>query len=110
MSLPLTQDEKIDYIYKHIKSEKRNKIFKILIKVSLVFVLYFWIQYIITNIWTEQIRKTISTQIWDITAPIVKDLVKDLNTNSENWMDPDLLIEIIKNDPELLDKIKKYDY
>jgi len=110
MSLPLTQDEKIDYIYKHIKAEKRNRIFKFFIKIGVVFAIYFWSQYIITNIWTEQIRKTISNQIWNITAPIVKDLVKDLNNSTEKWIDPDLLIEIIKNDPALLNKIKNYDY
>jgi hypothetical protein len=37
----LSHEEKIDYIYSYIKAEKRNKIFKIILKVILVLVLFF---------------------------------------------------------------------
>lgn len=80
----LTQDEKIDYIYKYIKSEKRNRIFKILFKILIILAIFYWSQYLIKNIWEDNIKKTISDQIWGITAPIVKDLVKDLDANSVN--------------------------
>lgn len=95
----LTQDEKIDYIYNHIKSEKRNKILKIVFKIIFVFFIFFYIKYLITNIWQEQIKSTISTQIWEITSPIIKDLVDDL-----------YIPDSIKENVNLLDNIKKYDY
>lgn len=106
----LTQEEKIDYIFKHIKSEKRNRIFKILFKILLIIVVFYGSQYLIKKIWADQIQKTISEQIWEITAPIVKDLVKDLDISSVWWINKDKITELIKENPELLDNFKNNDY
>lgn len=103
----LTQDEKIDYIYKYIKSEKRNRIFKILFKILIILAIFYWSQYLIKNIWEDNIKKTISDQIWGITAPIVKDLVKDLDANSVNWIDKEKIQKILSDNPGLLDN---FDY
>lgn len=103
----LTQDEKIDYIYKYIKSEKRNRIFKILFKILIIVAIFYWSQYLIKNIWEDSIKKTISDQIWGITAPIVKDLVKDLDANSVNWIDKEKIQKILSDNPGLLDN---FDY
>lgn len=106
MSLPLTQDEKIDYIYKHIKSEKRNRIFKIFFKIAIVVGLFYWTQYIINNVGPDKIKETISTQIWDITAPIVRDLVSDLDKDSVEWISRDKIQKLLKENPSLLDNFK----
>jgi len=99
----LSHEEKIDYIYSYIKAEKRNKIFKIILKVILVLVLFFWAQYLINNIGQDQIRKTITDQIWDITAPIVKDLVKDLDAWSVWGINKERIQQLLKENPSLLD-------
>ena len=106
----LSQEEKIDYIFNHIKSDKRNRILKIIFKILLIIALFYWSQYLIKNIWKEQIQKTISSQIWEITAPIVKDLVKDLDTSSVWWISKDKITELLKENPWLLDNFKSNDY
>lgn len=102
----LTQEEKIDYIYNYIKSEKRNRILKVILKILIIVGLIYWSQYLIKNVWEEQIKKTISTQIWDITEPIIKDLVTDLETGNVNWIDRDKIQQILKENPALLDNFK----
>jgi len=99
----LTQEEKIDYIYNHIKTKKRNTIIKIIFKIVLIISIIFSTYYVIKNLWEEQIKKTISEQIWDITWPIIKDLVKDLDTSSINWINKETFQNILKENPELLD-------
>ena len=106
----LNQDEKIDYIYNYIKTEKRNRIFKIFFKIFLIIAIFYAAQYIINNIWTDQIKKTISSEIWDITSPIIRDLVEDLDKSSIKGIKKQLILDTIKNDPEILNKIKNYDY
>lgn len=102
----LTQDEKIDYIYKYIKSEKRNRILKLIFKILIIVAIFYGTQYLIQNVWEDQIKKTISTQIWDLTEPIIKDLVTDLENWSVNWIDRDKIQKILKDNPALLDNFK----
>jgi len=102
----ITQEEKIDYIYSHIKSEKRNKIYKIIIRISLIFIIFYWSQYIINTVGKDKIKTTISDQIWDITKPIVKDLVSDLETGNVSWIDKEKIQKIIQDNPSLLDNFK----
>ena len=102
----LTQEEKIDYIYKYIKAEKRNRIFKILFRILIIVAIFYWTQYLIENIWEDEIKKTISSQIWDITSPIVKDLVSDLETWNVNWIDREKIQQILRENPALLDNFK----
>jgi hypothetical protein len=59
----LSQEEKIDYIYSYIKTEKRNKIFKIILKIVILLVMFFGVQYLINNIGQDKIRETITEQI-----------------------------------------------
>lgn len=99
----LSQEEKIDYIYKHIKSEKRNRIFKIIFKVLIILAIFYGSQYLIKNIWEEQIKKTMSEQIWDITEPIIRNMVSDLETWSVWGIDKDKIQKILKDNPALLD-------
>jgi hypothetical protein len=66
-------------------------------------VMIFGVQYLINNIGQDQIRKTITDQIWDITAPIVKDLVKDLDTWSVWWINKEKIQQLLKENPSLLD-------
>lgn len=102
----LTQEEKIDYIYNYIKSEKRNRILKVILKILIIVGLIYWSQYLIKNVWEEQIKKTISTQIWDITEPIIQDLVTDLDQWSVNGISKDKIQKILKDNPALLDNFK----
>lgn len=99
----LSQEEKINYIYSYIKTEKRNKIFKIIFKIVILFIMFFGFQYLINNIGQDKIRETITDQIWDITAPIVKDLVKDLDTGSVWWINKERIQQLLKENPSLLD-------
>lgn len=101
-----TQEEKIEYIYKYIKSEKRNKIFKIFFKIFIIITIFYWTQYIIKNVGEDQIKSTISEQIWEITAPIIKDLVSDLETGNVSWIDKEKIQKILKENPSLLNNLK----
>lgn len=102
----LTQDEKIDYIYKYIKSEKRNRIFKLIFKILIIIAIFYGSQYLIQNVWEEQIKKTMSEQIWDITEPIIRNMVSDLESWNVNWIDREKIQKILKDNPALLDNFK----
>jgi hypothetical protein len=65
--------------------------------------MFFGVQYLINNIGQDKIRETITEQIWDITAPIVKDLVKDLDTWSVWWINKEKIQQLLKENPSLLD-------
>ncbi len=102
----LNQEEKIDYIYNYIKSEKRNKVLKVIFRILVIIIIYFWVIHLINNVGEEQIKKTVSDQIWDITEPIIRNMVWDLENWSVSWIDRDKIQKILKENPSLLDNFK----
>jgi len=92
-------EEKIDYIFKELKSQKRWRIWKITFKLLIIL---FWI-YIYMNFiqWInkDKIIKDFSNTIWEIVAPIaeniVNNMIKEQNIDTNNIS------------PEMIEQLKK---
>lgn len=127
-----TLDEKIDFIYKELKSQKRNSRIKLFIKIFIIAIIYYTIfVYLPTlpqektdnykKIATDFISNRVSTIampiVQDMTSKMVNDMSKwsvgiDKNTINEvlnsNWDETKSKIEdFLKKHPELKDKISK---
>ena len=101
-------EEKIDYIYKELKWQKRSRFLNFTFKLFVIWILIFWAMNIAKWLESDQVINKISSTIWSIVKPIVTELVKDLweaPINPENI--PNSLIDQIKENPELLDNLKK---
>lgn len=102
-----TPEEKIDYIFKELKAQKRDRIFKTLFKVTiLIFIIFLYFNFIH---WIEKqkIIDNFSSIISDITKPIAQNIVNDMiweTTDSKTLENS--ITEQIKNNPELLNQLK----
>lgn len=92
----LTLEEKVDYIYKTLKAQKRNSRIKFVLKLIVFFGLIYFIFFYIPSLPEEkvdkiknQIQTFVSEKISTIIMPIVKDLtknmLKDMNIPNLNW-------------------------
>ena len=105
-----TTEDKIDYIFKELKSQKRARILKTIFRLVVIwFIIYIYVNFIH---WLnqEEIMKTITSTISDIAKPITQDLVNDMinnNTKSiDTWNLQNSLLDQLKNNPDLLNKFK----
>lgn len=89
----LSTDQKIDYIYKALKSQKRNKFFKYLVKLSIFsFFVYLAVNPGIkeqaTKMFTEKVLPIFQEQIKEIAVPLIKDLTNEVNSQVDfSWKD-----------------------
>jgi uncharacterized membrane protein (DUF485 family) len=110
MTNNLTSDQKLDYIYKTLRNQKRLFILKIFFKILIFIWILYFIFIIIPSYNKDKIYKDISKNISDLIIPIVTDMVKDMNlgwwTNIVNntWLS-DEIIKRLKENPEILDKL-----
>lgn len=125
----LTLEEKIDYIYKTLKFQKKLKNFKLFWKLFiLIWLIYLFLFYIpsISQQKTDQfksdINKFIATQVSQIAKPLVEEITKDMVKNISSPNDATLeetankvlnwdikvnsakVEEFLKKHPELKDK------
>lgn len=112
-----TLEEKIDYIYAHLKAQKRNARIKLFLKIFIVIAIYYFVVMIYPTIPQEKIEgvksdisKMISTQVSSLAKPIIeditKDMVKDMWTETTE-VSPSKVDELLKKYPHLKDKIKQ---
>jgi len=109
MSDYLTADEKIDYIYKELKSQKRSRFFKIILKFIILWLIFYFYSTILINLNKDELITELSKNISKIVTPIAQDITKGIlenNTTNTNNIN-NSLIEEIKNNPELLKKLWK---
>lgn len=97
MAPDLSFEEKIDYIYKELRWQKRTRFLNFIFKISIVSLLIFWAFNI--NKWfeNETVIKKISSTLWTLVKPIVNDLVKDINS-TDTIKDNELINNSENND------------
>lgn len=97
----LSFEEKIDYIYKELKAQKRWRLFKLFLKLAIIWLIIT----LLNSADKQQIIDSTTKFIWDIAKPITESIVKDMiNGGSKdvtNW-----LIDQLKDNPDLLNKLK----
>lgn len=89
----LSQDEKIDYIYKTLKRQNQYKIFKFILFIFIIVFIYFYSWYLI-----EQLKQKLVPDFVKTISPIIKDISSDLikDMAPKNSLE-DKSIEDIKN-------------
>lgn len=112
-----TLEEKIDYIYAHLKAQKRNSRIKLFLKIFVIIAIYYFVVMIYPTIPKEKIEgiksdvsKMISTQVSSLAKPIIEDITKDMV--KDMWAETtevssSKVDELLKKYPHLKDKIKQ---
>lgn len=127
-NLDIETIKKIDYIYDYIKLQKRLSYFKFMIKLILIWAIYYFLFFYYPTINSDikaqisnNINSTLTKKLNENIKPILSDFVIDLNNqiqndlstkidNVTNWNISNLEIEQIANDTkkqELLNEILK---
>jgi len=75
-------EEKVDYIYKELKSQKKARYLNFLFKFFIIIILIYWVMNINKWLQNKTISNKISTTIWTIIKPIVSDLIKNMDLNT----------------------------
>lgn len=118
-----TLEEKIDYIYTHLKAQKRNARIKLSLKIFVIIAIYYFVVMIYPTIPQEKIEgiksdvsKMISSQVSAIAKPMIEDITNDMvknmwETNGDTvggtTINQSKIDEFLKKHPELKDKIKQ---
>lgn len=83
-------EEKIDYIYKSLKAQKRNAYIKAFLKVLVFWLLVFFLFYFLPNLpqekkdfYTEKFTNIVSERLSEFITPIVKDVTWDVVKDME---------------------------
>lgn len=88
-------EDKINYIYAHIKAEKRNAIIKILFKFALlatfIYGIFFYLPQLpqeVKDEYAKTISSAVTQKVSDVVTPVVQDvsqsIVKDMQTQSQD--------------------------
>ena len=115
----LTIWEKIDFIYKTIKAEKRNYKIKFTLKIIMGIVIFYFIIFYIPSIpqkvvdnFTKEVWEGISNSIWNFIKPFIEDITLDIlkdfkNSKEIETKDLEQINEILEKYPSVFDKIKE---
>lgn len=79
MKLPLTQDEKIDYIYNHIRNQRRFWIFKLILKLIIILFIVISLINIYKDLDKENIIEDLQETFTQFTYPIIENLLEKTN-------------------------------
>jgi len=82
MAPDLSFEEKVDYIYRELRWQKRTRFLNFIFKLSLVAILIFWAVNISKWLENDAVISKISSTLWTIVKPIVNDLI---NENTSTW-------------------------
>ena len=99
-------EEKIDYIYKELKAQKRSRLFKLILKLAIIWLIIT----LLNSVNKEQIIDQAVEYLWNIVKPITKDIVNDMIKNNDTKSISDSLINELKNNTDLINNFKKNDY
>lgn len=79
-------EDKLDFIYRELKAQKRNRIFNLCLKLTVFwFTIFLYITYIH---WMnkQELTKEVSKILWEMIRPVAKDMATDILNNSWiNW-------------------------
>ena len=73
-----TEEEKIDYIFKELKFQKKSRYFKWFFKIMMLLVLIYGYFYIIPKLDKDKFFGVISDNMVDFVRPITENLVNDM--------------------------------
>lgn len=79
MKLPLTQDEKIDYIYNHTRNQRRFWIFKLILKLIIILFIVISLINIYKDLDKENIIEDLQETFTQFTYPIIENLLEKTN-------------------------------
>ncbi len=83
MATDLSFEEKVDYIYKELKSQKRTRFLNFFFKVSILAILIFWAINVTKWLENDTFISNVSNWIGTIIKPIVNELIKE---NTGSWI------------------------
>lgn len=93
----LTQEEKIDYIYNHIRSQKRWSNLKLFIKISIIwYILYIYLTFDIKDIF-QKYTSMVTPVISSIVKPISQDVINSYIDDSSVNLNQDMINKISNN-------------
>ncbi len=102
-----TSEEKIDYIFNELKSQKRSRIFKTLFKITIFWFIIFLYFNFVNWLDKQVVIDNISWIISDITKPIAQNIVNDMIWDTTNTQNLEKSIsDQIKNNPDLLKQLE----
>ncbi len=110
MANNLTSEQKLDYIYKTLRNQKRFFILKIFFKILIFIWIIYFVFIIIPSYNKDKLYNDVSKRLSDLIIPIVTDMVKEMNLEwwsdviNNTWLS-DEIIKKIKENPEILDKL-----
>jgi hypothetical protein len=75
---PLSNDQKIEYIYNEIKAQKRARYFKVFFRTTVFWFLLFLYFTYINWMNKQEITKIAWDKLWEIIAPIAENMVNNI--------------------------------
>ncbi len=106
----ISQEEKINYIYRRMKAQQSVWFLKIFIKVFIIIGMIFYVSYIVENMDTQDFREKVTWNISKVVTPLVNDILKDVSQDSQNNISKEYIEEYIRTNPDILtDMIKNND-
>ncbi len=76
-------DEKIEFIFKELRAQKRTRILNLFLKISIFWFIIFLYMTYIHWVSKEELIKDISIIFWELIKPIVNDLANEMIKNNE---------------------------
>lgn len=79
MKLPLTQDEKIDYIYTQLRNQKRYTIFKVIFKLIVIIFIVVTLSNVYQSLDKQNMIESAQDKFSDFIYPIIENLMEKTN-------------------------------
>lgn len=79
MKLPLTQDEKIDYIYSQLRNQKRYAIFKVIFKLIIIIFIVVILSNIYQSLDKQNMIESAQDKFSEFVYPIIENLLEKTN-------------------------------
>lgn len=88
-----TTEEKIDFIFNELKAQKRNRIFKIIFKLIIIWFIVYWYFIVKDMIENKNFVWEATNMIWEIVTPITESIVDNMvektwekTTEMQEWL------------------------
>ncbi len=79
MKLPLTQDEKIDYIYNQLRKQKRYEIFKVIFKLIIIIFIVVLLNNVYQSLDSQNMIESLQDKFSEFVYPIIENLLEKTN-------------------------------
>ena len=114
-----TLEEKIDFIYNELKSQKRNYRIKLMLKIFIIIAIYYFIVMYLPRLpkekidwYKKQVTDFISTQVSNIATPIVQNITNKMIKDMSSWevkVDDNTINKVLEwQSPETKSKMEEF--